>query len=119
MKTTVALAALVLLIDTGLAEAKMLGRAGAFSPTVYRSGAFWRALLLTKPPPYWMGGTVFVPLAPFVRPEPVVHSLEPPPPLRPIWKRIPDVYIAAAYARPPAGPLWVKTRHGFRLEGTR
>jgi hypothetical protein len=120
MKARIALAVLALTVASSLAEAKMLGQAGA-SPTVYRSGAFWRALLLRKPPPYWMGGTVWVPLAPYIQPKPtpVVHRPEPPPrPPGPVWRRIPDAYLAAARASPPAGPLWLKTKHGFRLEET-
>ena len=87
--------------------------------TVYRGPAFYRALLLTRPPAYWMGGTVWTPLAPYVYP-PLPALARPAPRVlarpQPVTKRVPDEYLAAALAAQHDGPLWVKTARGFRLD---
>jgi hypothetical protein len=91
-------------------------------PNVFHTGAYYRALLLTRPPPYWMGGTVWVPLAPLLQPIIVViQVVEPPspPPPGPVWRRVPDAYLPFALYAPQRGPLWQKTANGFRLVADR
>jgi hypothetical protein len=88
--------------------------APAPSANVFRTGAYYRALLLSPGrPAYWAGGTVWVPLVParprVAQPTAVGGAVAQ-------WRRVPDAYIGAALASPPEGPLWVKTDTGFRLE---
>ena len=89
----------------------------AASANVYRGGAYYRALLLRAPPGYWLGGTVWTPLAPIVYP-PRAAGAPTQPSSQPVTRRVPEPYVAAAHRAPPSGPLWVKTAKGFRLEST-
>ena len=112
-KTHVAWIALI------VATAPLPASAGHVSATAYHSAAFYRALLLCHPPAYWAGGTMFVPLAPFLASRPVAVALRPPPPrppALPITLRVPGRYLEMARQEPHPGPLWVKTARGFRLD---
>ncbi len=106
---------------SGPASARGGASAGGVAAAGFRSGAFYRALLLRHPPPFWVGGTLFVPRRPLVQPAPRVARPAPAKPPQPQWRRVPAAYLAAARSARHPGPLWVKTAQGFRLdtEGSR
>lgn len=109
------------LLCSGPASARGGGSPGGAFVTGFHTGAFYRALLLRRPPPFWMDGTVFVARRSFVQPQPRIARPAPPKPPQPQWRRVPAAYLAAARSAHRSGPLWVKTAQGFRLdsEGTR
>jgi hypothetical protein len=97
--------------------------AGSISPTGYHGGAYYRALLLSQPPPYWNGGTVWPPANVYVyTPMPPDSVRRVPPRSLPHTTaslkvlRVPDAYVEAAHGEKYTGPLWIKTTDGFRLD---
>jgi hypothetical protein len=96
------------------------GHGGATSPLVYRSAAYYRHLLLHRPPAYWAGGTTFVPLTSITETPPAKVAAAPLSPVRrpllPVTLRIPDAYLDDARQAVHPGPLWIKTVRGFRLD---
>ena len=91
--------------------------AAGTSATAYRGAAYYRALLATRPPPYWNGGGVWPPANVVVHtPGPAVATRPAPRPAPPKTLRVPDGFLEAARNATSSGPLWVKTERGFRLE---
>ncbi len=118
MKSGTRIAALAVLLALGAALPPLPASAAGKSAAAYRGAAFYRALLSHRPPRYWAGGTMFVPLGPLLQSAPIEVVWYRPrrAPVRPITLRVPEAYLAAALAERHPSPMWVKTAHGFRLE---
>ena len=101
----------------------MPAAAGGVSATSFHGGAYYRALLLNQPPPYWNGGTVWPPANVYVYTPQPADSVRSAPPstlpratAAPKVLRVPDAYVEAAHGAKYPGPLWVKTTDGFRFD---
>jgi len=121
VRTSAVSIALWLLVAAGLSP--MPASAGGRSAAGYHGAAFYQFLLTRHPPPFWTGGTVWPPANVYVygaEPEDI-QSPPPPAPIpeppKPVTRRIPDAYLAAAHDAQYAEALWVKTAGGWRRDG--